>query len=92
MEEGMFAIIQDEDGNEIELEHVKTIQFEDNEYMGFIHADTPEDADEVEIIVLRVDDEGDEEMLITIEDESELERVYTYLLTQLEEEDEDFDD
>ena len=49
-----FVTIVDDDGDEIELEHLDTAMHNDKEYMAFIPADTAEDAEETELLILRV--------------------------------------
>ena len=83
-----FVVIEDEDGNEIELEHLDTVVIEDVEYMAFTLADMPEDAEEAELYILRVEEEDNEDILITIEDEAEQEKVYEVLMTKLQSEEE----
>ncbi|MCL2547313.1 MAG: DUF1292 domain-containing protein [Oscillospiraceae bacterium] len=87
-----FVTIEDEDGNEIELEYLDTAIVDDIEYMAFTSADNDPDSEEVEIFILRVEEEEDEQILATIEEEDEMQRVYEVFMTRLEEEDEDLDD
>jgi len=90
---GNFVTIEDEDGNEIELEHLDTALFGDNEYMAFIPAGADDDSEEVDFIILRVDeDEDDDPMLVTVEDEEELEKVYEVFMKRLEAREESEDD
>ena len=84
-----FVVIEDEEGNEIELEHLDTIMYNDCEYMAFIPADTDDDSDELGVIILRVeDDDSDEPELITIEDDDEANTVFELFMSRLEAEDE----
>ena len=80
-----IVTIEDEDGNEIQLEHVDSLEFEENEYMAFIPADTDEDAESVDFIILKVEegDDGDD-MLVTVDDDAELERVYEAFMKRME--------
>jgi len=87
-----FVTIEDEDGNEIELEHLDTVIHEDNEYMAFIPANADDDVEEVDFIILRVDEVEDEDMLVTVEDETELERVYEVFMKRLEEAEDEEED
>lgn len=84
-----FITLTDDDGVEYELEHLDTLEFEGNVYMAFTPADTPEDADEVDIVILRAEEENDEELLVTVEDEEELERVYKAFIERMESEEEE---
>ena len=81
-----FITLTDEDGKEFELEHLDTLEYDGRVYMAFIPADTPDDEDEVDMIILRAEEEEGEEVLSTIDDEAELERIYNLFIEQLSEE------
>lgn len=54
-----FISITDEDGNEFELEHVDTIEYNGQVYMAFFPADTGEESEDEEdsgLIILKVVD------------------------------------
>ena len=94
-----FVTVLDEDGNELTLEHLGTINREDTVYMAFVKAaDQPEellDAD-MELIILRVAEEDGEEILMSIEDEQEYDAIYEIFVAELNDlydaEEEDTDD
>ena len=93
---GNFVSVIDEDGNEIELEHIDTIEFNGDTYMAFfpvVEADengAPAEEDEDSgLIILKVVDVDGEEELATLESEEELEAVYQQFMEALFEEDED---
>lgn len=77
-----FIVISDEDGNEYELEHLDTIEFEGRIYMAFLPVSENEE-DEYEMILFRAVEEDGEELLEIIEDEEEAERVYARFMEQL---------
>ncbi len=77
-----FIVISDEDGNEYELEHLDTIEFEGRVYMAFLPVSENEE-DEYEMILFRVAEEDGEELLEIIDDEEEAERVYARFMEQL---------
>lgn len=83
-----FMTIVDEDGTEFELEILSSL-----EYNGFTYlAVTPageEDEESVEVSILKSVDEDGEPILCAIEDEEELETVYSLLMDQLYEEEDD---
>lgn len=94
---GNFVTLTDEDGNEIELEHLDTIECDGAVYMAFFpveeadeNGDAPQEEDEeAGLILLKVVEVDGEEQLATLEDEDELERVYQRFLESLfDEEDE----
>lgn len=77
-----YMTIVDEDGTEYELEVLSSI-----EYNGFTYlAVTPADGDEaqdVEVSILKSVEEDGEPILCAIEDEQELQTVYDLIMEQL---------
>lgn len=82
-----FMTIIDEDGTEYELEILSTLEYNGETYLAVTPA-TDEDA-EVEVSILKSVEEDGEPILCAIEDEEELEAVYSLIMDQLYEEDED---
>ena len=85
-----FMTIVDEDGTEYELEVLSTIEYNGQSYLAVTPANTEQD-EEVEVSILKsIEDEDGEPTLCAIEDGKELGAVYTLVMEQLyEEEDED---
>lgn len=85
-----FITIVDEDGTEFELEVLTTIEYNGITYLAVTLATDEEDKD-LEISILKsVEEEGEEEpLLCAIEDDAELEAVYSLIMEQLYAEDED---
>lgn len=85
-----FMTIVDEDGTEFELEILSTLEYNGCTYLAVIPAGSEEPLQELEVSILKsVDDEAGEPLLCAIEDEDELEAVYSLIMEQLYEEDED---
>ncbi len=70
--------LTDDEGNEFEFEHIDTIELNGKMYLAFTEANENQTDENVsEIIILRLDkDENGEEILSTVDDESELEAAY----------------
>ena len=70
--------LTDDEGNEFEFEHIDTIELKGKMYLAFTETDENQNDENVsEIIILRLDkDENGEEVLSTVDDESELEAAY----------------
>lgn len=85
-----FMTIVDEDGTEFELEVLTTIEYNGNTYLAVIPAGL-DDEEEMEVSLLKSVEEDGEPILSAIEDEQELETVYSLMMEQLYEEDEDED-
>ena len=85
-----FMTIIDEDGTEYELEVLSTLEYNGETYLAVTPANAEEDA-QLEVSILKSVEEDGEPILCAIEDELELEAVYTLIMEQLYEEDEDED-
>ena len=78
-----FITVQDDDGNELELEHLDSIEHDGEYYMAFLPADMDEDDEDYGIVILKVVVVDNEETLTTVDDESELSAVYLRFLERL---------
>lgn len=83
-----FMTIIDEDGTEYELEVLSTLEYNGETYLAVAPANT-EEGEELEVSILKSVEEDGEPILCAIEDEEELEAVYSLIMDQLYEEDED---
>ena len=83
-----FMTIVDEDGTEYELEILSTLEYNGETYLAVTPA-TDDDTQELEVSILKSVDEDGEPILCAIEDEEELEAVYSLIMDQLYEEDEE---
>lgn len=90
-----FVTVTDDEGNEIELEHLDTLEVDGVTYMAFFPAqfadaeEEPVDDEEYGLIILKVIRENGEELLSTIDDEEELQSVYEQFMEILFNEDEE---
>jgi uncharacterized protein YrzB (UPF0473 family) len=90
-----FVTVTDDEGNEIELEHLDTLEFNGSTYMAFFPAqfadaeEEPVDDEEYGLIILKVIQDGGEELLSTIDDEKELQSVYEQFMEYLFDDEED---
>lgn len=83
-----FMTIMDEDGTEFELEILSSIEYNGFTYLAVTPAGAEEDA-ELEVSILKSVEEDGEPILCAIEDEQELESVYSMIMDQLYEEEEE---
>ena len=81
-----FITLTDEEGNEVELEHLDTLEYEGETYMAFGIADPDDEEDEISVVIMTAVEAGGEEMLEEVQDEQLLEEVYKLFLERLEEE------
>lgn len=81
-----FMTIVDEDGTEYELEVLSTLEYNGQTYLAVTLADG-EEHDDLEVSILKSVEEDGEPVLCAIEDEAELEEVYSLIMDELYEED-----
>jgi uncharacterized protein YrzB (UPF0473 family) len=92
-----FVTVTDDEGNEIELEHLDTLEYNGSTYMAFFPAqfadaeEEPVDDEEYGLIILKVIQDNGEELLSTIDDEEELQSVYEQFMEFLFDDEEDED-
>ena len=80
-----FVVLTDENGKEIELEHLDTVEYNGQTYMAFIPAEmSVEDAYELIIMKTELEENG-EEMLVTLDDEDEEAELFQIFSERLEE-------
>ncbi|MCI2105321.1 MAG: DUF1292 domain-containing protein [Intestinimonas sp.] len=89
---GNFVTLTDEDGNEIELEHMDTIEYRGCMYMAFFPVEEADDEtgeppakedEESGLIILKVINVDGEEQLSTLDSEEELNAVYGQFMEEL---------
>jgi len=84
-----FVTISDDDGNDFVLEHLDTIEIDDTFYMAFLPTDLDEDDEDYGLVILKVVEENGEEVLISIDDDDLLERLYESFIERLSDEEND---
>ena len=90
-----FVTVTDDEGREIELEHLDTMEFNGNTYMAFFPAEyadadeEPVDDEEYGLIILKVVENDGFEELSTLDSEEELEAVYEQFMEILFEDEEE---
>ena len=78
-----YVVLTDEDGNEVEFEHIDTVEVDGETYMAFIPADLAVD-EEAEVVILKVIEEDGEEILASVEDDDEADRVFDIVMQRVE--------
>ena len=75
-----YITITDDDGNAFELEHLDTIELNDQIYMAFLPADMDEEDEDFGLVILKVIEEENEDILMSINDETELNTVFEHFI------------
>lgn len=82
-----LVVLVGEDGEEVEFEHIDTIEMNGNEYVVLIPATEQEDEEVDEVVILKVEHNDDgEDSFVTVDDEEELNTVFEEFKTRMEEE------
>ena len=79
--------ITDDDGKDYELEVLSTLEYNGETYLAVVPAEESQDELELEVSILKSVEEDGEPYLCAIEDEAELEAVYSLMMDALYEED-----
>lgn len=66
-------ILNDEEGNEIEFEFLDLVEVDGKEYVVLLPV---EEAEKGEVVIFRIEGEGEEESYISLDDEEEAEKVF----------------
>lgn len=82
-----IVILQDEDGNDVPFEHIKTLTHKGGTYILLEAQQDMEDCLQGESIILKIEqDENGDDIYATIEDEAEYQEVMQECLDELDEE------
>ena len=86
--------LTDEDGNDLEVELLDTVEYNGETYYAFLPAEMNLD-ESYELIIMKLELDGDDESLVTLDDEEEYDEMYQIFSErqdELYEEDEDEDE
>ncbi|MBR3561352.1 MAG: DUF1292 domain-containing protein [Oscillospiraceae bacterium] len=87
----IVTVIDEETGEEIELEFIDALEYNGTVYRAFfpmVEEDDEDSEDEYGLIILKAETENGEEILVQIEDEDELNAVYDQFMEQFFEDEE----
>jgi uncharacterized protein YrzB (UPF0473 family) len=87
-----IIVLIGEDGEEVEFEHLDTVEMDGTEYVVLLPLDEQDDEEIDEVVILKVDhNEEGEDAFVTVDDEEELNQVFEEFKARMEEE-YDFDE
>lgn len=81
--EGYFIDLTDEEGNNFKLEIVGDVEYEGDLYRVFLPTDMDEEDPDYGFIILKSVQNGDEELLDSVDDEELLEKVYALYMEEV---------
>lgn len=79
--------LTDEEGNEVDFMVIDGTEYNGKSYLMLVEADAAED-EESEALLLRIDEDGDEEILVSVDDEEEFNAVAAQFEEQYEDSEE----
>ena len=79
--------LEDEDGNEVEFEHIDTVEYNGVTYLAFIPAEISIEED-AEVVIMQIVEENGEELLEAVEDDEIADAVFDIVMERAEAEEE----
>ena len=78
-----FVTLIDEDGNEVEFEHIDTVEYNGVTYLAFIPAEISIEED-AEVVIMQIVEENGEELLEAVEDDEIADAVFNIVMERAE--------
>ena len=76
-----IVLLSDDEGNEVEFEHIDTIEMNDEKYVLLLPVKEPDDG----VVILKFEESDGEEILVGVEDDSEAQAVLDLYNSEIEE-------
>ena len=68
-----IIVLNDEEGNEVEFEYLDAVEMDGKEYIVLLPVEEQENG---EVVIFRIEGEGEDESYISLDDEEEAEKVF----------------
>ena len=78
-----YVVLTDEEGNEVEFEHIDTVEVDGQVYLAFIPAELNVE-EEAEVVILKIQEEDGEEILVSVDDEAEADKIFDIVMQRVE--------
>ena len=78
-----FVTLIDEDGNEVEFEHIDTVEYQGTTYLAFIPAELSIEED-AEVVIMQIVEEDGEEMIEAVEDDAVADAEFNLVMERAE--------
>lgn len=87
-----IVILVDENGEEVEFEHLDTVELNGNEYVVLLPAAEGEEEKDIdEVVILKIEHGEEEDSFVSVDDDDELDAVFEEFRVRMENE-YDFDE
>lgn len=81
------VILVDENGEEVEFEHLDTVELNGNEYVVLLPKDESEEEKDIdEVVILKIEHGEEEDSFVSVEDDDELDAVFEEFRVRMEDE------
>ncbi|WP_010251637.1 DUF1292 domain-containing protein [Acetivibrio cellulolyticus] len=82
-----IVILVDENGEEVEFEHLDTIELNGNEYVVLLPVDMSEEEKAIdEVVILKIEHGEEEDSFVSVDDDDELDAVFEEFRVRMEDE------
>lgn len=82
-----IVVLVDENGEEVEFEHLDTIELNGNEYVVLLPVDESEEEKAIdEVVILKIEHGEEEDSFVSVEDDDELDAVFEEFRVRMEDE------
>ena len=78
-----YVVLTDEEGNEVEFEHIDTVEVDGQVYLAFIPAELSVE-EEAEVVILKIQEEDGEEILVSVDDDAEADMIFDIVMQRVE--------
>ena len=83
--------LTDDEGNKVQIEHLLTFEYGENFYVSLLPVTPLEDFEDGEVLIMRLEEDGDDDIFLPVETEEELEGAWNAFLELYNDEDEEED-
>ena len=81
--------LTDDEGNKVQFEHLLTFEYGENFYVSLLPVTPLEDFEDGEVLLMRLEEDGDDDIFLPVETEEELEGAWNAFLELYNDEDEE---
>ncbi|MGN0795158.1 MAG: DUF1292 domain-containing protein [Aristaeellaceae bacterium] len=94
LDDDSIITLTDDDGNDVDFLLLDVVEYEGNDYIVLLPMEEADEDEQDDVLILKVERNGDSESYVGIEDENEMNAVFELFTAELEEdaEDEGIDD
>ncbi|AEV67865.1 DUF1292 domain-containing protein [Acetivibrio clariflavus] len=81
------VVLVDENGEEVEFEHLDTVELNGNEYVVLLPVEESEEEKDIdEVVILKIEHGEEEDSFVSVDDDDELEAVFEEFKLRMEDE------